>query len=439
MRIFVTGLCTLHWSRLEYGNVGNYYIVEPLFREFHRVFPEAEIVTTFQMTQNFINRENIRVLPMNYYYAWDPSDLPNAIQEYGSAEYFHRYGYLLIHSGFIDTVLESDLIIDVSGDMWGDGAEHVGHNRFLIDLLKMRTAQLLGKKTILFASTPGPFSEEITHKLAKDVLSNFNLVTVREEISLDHLKNWEFPTSNVKFFPCPAYLFEAASKDEIDKILEEEQIYQSKDHPIIGFAIGGFNMQDPPYDKWPRGDEEYIPFAETIEYVINQIGAKVILISHTNGFDLPPNFKLKQGRDFAILNQLKAVVYARNRIMNTENLVTLSKPYEPKYLKGIIGTFDLFVTGRVHGSVASISQLVPTIFIRYAGDFNKNEKIRGFARVSEMEEYVCDPSDSKDMIAKISKCWKNREQIHSILQERVPDIKKKAKEAFDLSAKTVLL
>ena len=66
----VTGLCTLHWGRLQYGNVGNYYIVEPLFRLLHKYYPEAEIVTTFQMDENFICRENINVVPMELYYAW---------------------------------------------------------------------------------------------------------------------------------------------------------------------------------------------------------------------------------------------------------------------------------------------------------------------------------------------------------------------------------
>ena len=62
--ILVTGLCTLHWGRLQYGNIGNYYIVEPLFRELHRWFQGYTIYTTFQMDDSFADRENIRVLPM---------------------------------------------------------------------------------------------------------------------------------------------------------------------------------------------------------------------------------------------------------------------------------------------------------------------------------------------------------------------------------------
>ena len=59
MRILITGQCTLHWGRLEYGNIGNYYITETSVRELRRVFPNAEIVTTFQMTGDFCRRDRI--------------------------------------------------------------------------------------------------------------------------------------------------------------------------------------------------------------------------------------------------------------------------------------------------------------------------------------------------------------------------------------------
>ena len=51
MRILLIGQCTLHWGRMEFGNLGNYYIMEPFVRNLHRVFPDAEICTTFQMLQ----------------------------------------------------------------------------------------------------------------------------------------------------------------------------------------------------------------------------------------------------------------------------------------------------------------------------------------------------------------------------------------------------
>ena len=82
MKILVTGLCTLHWGRLQFGNIGNYYIIEPLFRELHRVFEGAEIITTFQMTDEFIRKEKVEVVPMDLYYAWKESDVTTAQREF---------------------------------------------------------------------------------------------------------------------------------------------------------------------------------------------------------------------------------------------------------------------------------------------------------------------------------------------------------------------
>jgi len=77
-KILVTGQCTLHWGRLEFGNIGNYYVAEPLFRELRRVFPGAEIRTTFQMSNEFCERENVTRLPMELYYGWTGNDLAYA-------------------------------------------------------------------------------------------------------------------------------------------------------------------------------------------------------------------------------------------------------------------------------------------------------------------------------------------------------------------------
>lgn len=41
MKVFVIGQCTLHWGRMEFGNIGNYYIVEPFSESFTVSFRKA--------------------------------------------------------------------------------------------------------------------------------------------------------------------------------------------------------------------------------------------------------------------------------------------------------------------------------------------------------------------------------------------------------------
>src|SRR5690606_8118544 len=94
MRIFLTGLCSVHMGRIEYGNIGNYYIVEVTIQELKRVFPQAEIVTTFQMTSDFIAREKITVLPLDIYYNWQENDLDNALKDFAVAKLYNKHGFL---------------------------------------------------------------------------------------------------------------------------------------------------------------------------------------------------------------------------------------------------------------------------------------------------------------------------------------------------------
>ena len=179
MKILVIGQGTLHWGRLEFGNIGNYYIIEPFFRELHRVFPHAAIQTTFQMSDEFQSKEQITSVPMDEYYSWTEKDLPLAYKEYAIASVYEQTGTLIDTTPYIEDVLSSDLVIDFSGDIWGQNADLVGSNRFLIGLLKERCAQLLGKPTAMLAGSPGPFNRDSTLDFAHLVFNNFALVTNR--------------------------------------------------------------------------------------------------------------------------------------------------------------------------------------------------------------------------------------------------------------------
>ena len=141
---------------------------------------------------------------------------------------------------------------------------------------------------------------------AKEVYSHFDLIINREPTSTQNLKKWNFESENVKDFACPAFLYTPdlteMENDRVNQLIDKIT-YQNKKK--IGFTIGGFNLPVGPYDMWPREDWQYEIFAKTIEHIINNYDATVILISHTNGFELPPNFRLINGRDYPILKQLR--------------------------------------------------------------------------------------------------------------------------------------
>jgi colanic acid/amylovoran biosynthesis protein len=427
MKILVTGLCTVHWGRLEYGNIGNYYIVEPFFRELHRVFPKAEIVTTFQMTEEFCEREKVTSLPMDMYYSWSDNDVDIALKEYGIAELYKKTGQLIESTPYLEQVISSDMIVDISGEMWGDKANPVGNNRMLVNLLKMRVAQLLGKHTVLYAVSAGPFSDEKTNGLAKITFENFSLVTIREPETTKRLNSIGFNMDNTKDIPCPSYLFEPETSEKISYILNKESVSESL-KPTIGLVVCGFNLKLP-YDKWPRDDSDYNEFVILIEHIINNLDSRVLLISHSNGFDLPPNFKFKPGRDYQVIKQLQEIVCKRQNIKDMNDILCIDNAYIPKETKGIIGQLDMMVTGRVHASVASVSQSVPTVFITYEEAENSGKTL-GFASISGLQDYVSKP-DATEMIKKVDMCFKNKEKIKVHLKQRIPVVKDMARQGID--------
>lgn len=428
MRILVTGQCTVHWGRLEFGNIGNYYITETTFRELHRVFPKAEIVTTFQMTDRFIKEENVKCLPMELFYNWDDKDVPNALYEYSIAKYYDETGIILDKTPFIKEVLSSDLIIDFSGELWGDHADPVGENRFLVGLLKNRTAQLLKKPTVLLAGSQGPFTDPNTKEFAKVVFENFKLVANREAASIDLLNENGFNTSKVQNFTDPAFLFEPYNDKLMSKIYEKEGLI-NKTKPVVGFILCGFNMIEGPYDKWPRNDDEFDQFAIAVEHIVNHLGARVVLLSHQNGFELPPKFKLINGRDYPYVKRLQKIVEKRGNV-DMEDVHCLDSPYLPKETKAIISKFDMLVTGRIHGFVAGVSQYVPCVIIN-RGHGPVSKRNLGFAQSAGFEHLLANPNDVDDIISKIDECWEKRSELKNTLINKIPEIRNTAHKLYD--------
>lgn len=428
MNILIIGQCSLHWGRMEFGNIGNYYIIEPFIRELNKVFPNSLIKTTMQMSERFCKEENISLLPIDLYYGWNGNDLEVAKKELNLAKRFAETGSLVEETPYIREVIRADLVIDFSGDIWGDNADFLGEDRFMVGLIKDRVAQLLGKKVVMLAGSPGPFSNQEILPFAQEVFKNFNLVTNREPISKKLLENDGFDISKTQSLACPAFLFESAEGLDIDKLIVKAGL-TNKDKPIVGFILCGWNFELGPFDIESRNDEEFTNFAEVIEYLTEELGVQVCLMSHSNGFNIPPApFKLKHGRDYIIIKQLEKVLCNRKI---SKDFFTLNDIYDPWTTKAIINQFDMLVSGRVHAAVSGLSQSVPTVIIDY-GHEPKAHKLIGFAKVAQVEEYVANPCSLIDMKEKVFRCFNERQNYKKHLHKHIPEVSNLARKNFEI-------
>lgn len=422
--IFIMGQCTLHWGRMEFGNIGNFYIADPFFRELRKNFPDSVIRTTMQFSDRFCKKYNIETVPMEYYYDFGKADNLDTAKKEWDAVKKNEKGFV---SDYVAEVQKSDLVIDFSGDIWGDNADFLGSDRFETGLYKDLIAQHL-KPTVMLAGSPGPFSNHKNLELAKVVFKGFCLVTNREPVSTRLLKKQGFDVSRVVDSACPSFLFESSSKERVCNLLKAEEGWE-KEKGKIGFILCGWNFKKGPFDLWPREDNEYEHFAETIKNMVDEFHVEVYLMSHSNGFRVSPEpFELIHGRDYPIAVQLKSILDKQGYGSYVKLIEGI---YLPEDMKGIIGELDMLVSGRMHGAVAGISQCIPTVMIDY-GHPPKAHKLLGFAEVTGLEDYIVDPNDFDKLLGKVRACWRNRKSVKKHLENIMPTIKKTACHQFNM-------
>ena len=420
-RVFITGQCTLHWGRMEFGNMGNYYIADALLKELRRVFPESELATTMQFSDEFCQRYNIEIVPMSAYYDFNRKDNLKIAQEELDAVVNGKN----IESRFIDEVKKASFVIDFSGDLWGENACLLGENRFEVGCYKDIVAQKI-KPTVMIAGSPGPFDKEKI-ELAKKAYEGFAYVTNREPESTKALERQGFNLDHTDTYPCPSFLFEGILEKEIYK---KEEIFSTNKKDInVGFIMCGWNFARGTFDRWPRNNEEYESFKQLIEYIIKKYDAGIFLLSHANGFTRKGDtFNLIQGRDFPILKQLYELLTEEGF---GKNVTLIEGVYSPEATRKIISGLDMLISGRMHGAIAGVSQCIPTIFIDY-GHEPKAHKLKGITELLGMEECLVNPTDLKQMEETFDLYMGKRREIKEYLCQKNIEIKSNARKQFDI-------
>jgi colanic acid/amylovoran biosynthesis protein len=429
MNILLTGQCSLHWGRMEYGNIGNYYIFEPILIYLNSYFPNCKIYTTFQCSEKLCEIFNVCNLPLEYYYSFEnpEQNLKNALIESMSSQ------YKLIQSKFIKCVQSADVVIQFDGDIWGDNADFIGKDRFLVGLLKSVVLQTWNKNVYMIAGSPGPFEKHnYILPMIKQIYKNFKGVSNREPISSRKLKQLNFSLTNTMTLPCPSFLFKSNSTEEkLSEIFKKEELLSISQNPqikLVGFILCGWNMPIGPYNKKTRQNEEFTEFIKFIEdLLINCKNTHIVLISHNNAFEKEP-FTLMHGRDYKIIHQLYNIIDSLGTI-DTNRITLLNGVYTAHETKGIINKMDFMISGRLHGCVAALTNYIPTLMLTYDNG-PPSHKLEGFSEFLELKSYI-----SKPYYGEMKQTWelllRNELDIRKHLKIKIPFIQKQALKNFE--------
>ncbi|UPT77637.1 polysaccharide pyruvyl transferase family protein [Sulfurovum sp. XGS-02] len=430
MKILIIGLTSSGLGGMEYHNLGNYIIMEPLIDELQKTFTECQIRTSIQMSDEYCQKWNIVSLKEKRFYTYG---LYTGVKTFidifkiGFWKLFALSGlklnFLLNSSSLLSEINNADLVIDFSGDIYGDNAFWT---KFLESNAELIFARMLNKKIAMLIGSPGPFKSTWRQILAKSNLMNIDLLTNREAKSTEFLEYIGIKGNHIYSTACPSVLFQKEPEELMSEIYQKEGLDKDRNRPLVGLILCGWNMPVAPFNKWPREDWEYQSFIELIDYLISEKNVDVCVMSHQNGTDKDGNF-IKQN-DHKIIGRLLALIgnkYTQDRLFSLKGLYTAAES------KAIIGKFDILVSGRVHGAVQGLSQCIPTAIIDY-GHEPRAHKLKGFAEIYDVSENVMDPLNIEQMKLVISQTIDNKEQYAQKLQKRVPQVQELALKNFVL-------
>jgi colanic acid/amylovoran biosynthesis protein len=304
---------------------------------------------------------------------------------------------------------DCDIHIHCGADM---RTKKYGALLFYYSLYPLLFSILTKKPFVIYGETIGPFKSILDKFAMKFILGKASLITAREQITKDYLQAIGI-NKPVHLTADPAFLLRPVSAEEANKILAKEGVTSSM-RPLVGITASYliYRYAFPGVKKLGAKREIYVTLmAKLIDYITEGLNATAVLFPHT----VTPEDKI-----------IHKEIY--QRVKNRNKVILLGKEYDAAQLKGIIGAFREFISCRMHPVIASTSMYVPSVAISYS---HKYHGVLG--PLLDLEKCVVDitqPSPEEffnELRSKVDYVWENREQIARELQERMPEVRRRAR------------
>jgi len=246
---------------------------------------------------------------------------------------------------FYDALCWADLVVVSGGDILADyGEAAVKHYFFPIAV-----AIALHKKVFVFAQSISRYRDDGLRDFARRYLDRVNLITVRERLSYDYLRELGV-AAPLHLTADPAFLLQPCSPERVEEIVQSERLSLDS-RPLIGLSVSNT------VTNWGEGSHENFirEMAETIERLAARYdGSRFLFVPHVIHRD-------DSGKDDrSVAREIYHKTACRDRLRLVEG------DYQCDELKGVIGLCDLFIGARTHATIASASQAVPTVALAYS-------------------------------------------------------------------------
>lgn len=299
-------------------------------------------------------------------------------------------------------IKRSRVVLSVGGDNYsldyGLPTNYIDLDDYVLD--KKRNLVIWGASIGPFAKIP-KYEQFMSHHLKK-----LTAIFVREQISIDYLKNIHV-IDNVYKVVDPAFAMNAKEPNDANHFINLNNTIGINLSPMMSrYVCSG-------------DDEKWLNLAiEIIAAIYSEFQLPILLVPHV--FD-------KNSNDYAFLSSIK-------KILNLEKIEIISEKYSAAELKWFISKLLVFAGSRTHSTIASFSSGVPTI------SFSYSNKAKGLTYdIYGNLDYCIDPSDMipKKICEVFKKAIDNEKSTRQLFLPKINDLRSKVLESGSL-LKTIL-
>jgi polysaccharide pyruvyl transferase WcaK-like protein len=264
-------------------------------------------------------------------------------------------------------------------------------------------ARRRGRRMACYDVGAGPVDTPAGQRMLRDVAELMEFITVRDEESLDILKQIGVQNPRILLAADAAVNVVPSDAGRVADILRSVGLAPGED--ILAVNINQY------LDTWarprrePMGRERFLDvFAEALDRVAAETGAAVLLVA-------------TQHHDVTISEALRA------RLTRARKTAFLGNVQHSHYdIKGVLGACSLLFAMRLHASILGTSALTPSLGLAYQPkvDFYYNTLGLGDCSLS-FEAFTPD-----DVAQHLLMGWGRRRELRAHLERRIPALQREA-------------
>lgn len=379
---------------------------------------QALIYTTTEILKRFIPNAHFKV------FSWDPdydqlrfnkNGIPCEflLHRFNTAKFSSRNRFwlflnselgihtekgLVVPKHFFNALRWADLIVVSGGDVLADYSEMAIKQYFF----PMAVGMALGKPVYVFGQSISRYKNEKLKKFCKKYLDKAALITVREPLSYNYLKELGI---KAPFYLTadPAFLLRPCAPERLEAMFREEGIRRDAE-PRIGFSVSRT------VTRW--GASDHGDFVSGVASALDRLAerhksARFLFVPHVSC--------LKDARkdDRMIGREIYERTSCKDRVDQVQG------DYSCEELKAMIGSCDVFVGARTHSTIAALSQYVPTLALAYS--------IKAYGIMNQLLNEDVGVLSTRDfsadtLIQRIEDLYENKDRYAGQIKSRMPQI-----------------